>query len=239
MTQSQIDIDRMVREVLAALADKGLAPRAENVSSEPAAESSPDALVLTTRVVTLSQLHGKLEAIRRLVVPNRAVITPAVRDELRQRSITVEFASESTSTANCCLRLVLAVSDSGVSLKPLAGGLVESLSGGDVEVVPKDFDCAIRAVEQLAGELRTANTLGLLITRHVAAALCLANRHAGVRAITATDAKSVARNAAAVGANLLLLDPEGGNTFRLRQAAAEFCRGGVQECPENLREKLA
>jgi len=239
MTQSQSDIDRMVREVLAALADKGLAPRAENVATEPAAESSPDALVLTTRVVTLSQLQGRLDAIRRLVVPNRAVITPAVRDELRQKNITVEFASESTPTASGCLRLVLATSGSGANLKPLAGSLAESLTGGDVEVVSREFDCAIRAVEQLAGELRTANTLGLLITRHVATALCLANRHAGVRAITAADAKSVAQNAAAVGANLLLLDPEGGNTFRLRQAAAEFCRGGARACPENLRDKLA
>jgi hypothetical protein len=46
-------------------------------------------LVLKDRVVTLRLLEGRLAGISRLVVPPRAVVTPAVKDELKARKIQV------------------------------------------------------------------------------------------------------------------------------------------------------
>jgi hypothetical protein len=248
MTQSPIDIDRMVREVLAALADTRLGPPTDNAAKQAVVgresmrvvdEPSPSELTITSRVVTLSQLHGRLNEIRRVVVPCKAVVTPAVRDELRNLNIAIVFATTVALKASGLLRLLLATSGKNMKSTPLVDSLANSLSSDQIEIVRQDFDCAIRAVKCLAAEVRTPNTLGLLLTRHVAAALCLANRNAGVRAITGIDARLVAKDAAAVGANLLLIDPSGGNTFRLRQAVAEFCRGGVRPCPENIKEELA
>jgi len=231
MMQGSIDIDRMVREVLAAME---LQAGGGNVPGEAKTGSRTD-LVIDCRVVTLSQLEGRLGAIRRLVVPRQAVITPAVRDELRRRSISLEFASQATAETSGQLRLVLVTSGK----KPDPTSLASDLSIDGVEIVRRGFDCAIQAVEHLATEVRKHNTLGLMLTRHVAAALCLANRHAGVRGVTAVDARSVSAAAAAVGANLLLIDPGEVSAFRLRQAAVEFCCGGVRPCPENLRKELA
>jgi ribose 5-phosphate isomerase RpiB len=90
----------------------------------------------------------------------------------------------------------------------------------------------------LAIQVGQANTLGLLLTRYTAAALCLANRQAGVRAVTAQDAATVRRSAKSVGANLLVADPEAGSLFALRQMATEFCRDGVRQCPEVFRKRL-
>jgi hypothetical protein len=44
-------------------------------------------LVLKERVVTMRLIEGRLAGVSRLVVPQCAVVTPAVRDELKQRKI--------------------------------------------------------------------------------------------------------------------------------------------------------
>jgi hypothetical protein len=44
-------------------------------------------LRLTERVVTMSTLRGRLASARRVIVLSRAIVTPAVRDELKDRQI--------------------------------------------------------------------------------------------------------------------------------------------------------
>ena len=44
-------------------------------------------LAIAERLVTLRSIEGRLAGVKRLVVKSRAVITPAVRDELKQRQI--------------------------------------------------------------------------------------------------------------------------------------------------------
>ncbi len=55
----------------------------------------------------------------------------------------------------------------------------------------------------------------------------------------ACDAPGVAAAAAAVGANLLVADPQAGSFFQLKQMITEFGRGGVRPCPAVFRERLA
>ncbi len=112
MMESVQVIDRIVREVLA---EMGLLPQASDqdaadasgpiaavpeaaaVAAVPvaAAPETPVAsgdLVVRDRVVTLAGVGERLETARRLVVPPRAVVTPALRDELRRRKIVLAFA---------------------------------------------------------------------------------------------------------------------------------------------------
>ena len=44
-------------------------------------------LTISERVITLRLIEGRLSGISRLVVPPKAVITPAVKDELKARKI--------------------------------------------------------------------------------------------------------------------------------------------------------
>ena len=80
--------------------------------------------------------------------------------------------------------------------------------------------------------------LGLLWTRHTAAGLCLANRHAGVRAVLASGVPATAAAVAAVGANVLVVDPAVGTAYEKKQILRDFCLGGIRECPEALKERL-
>ena len=101
-----------------------------------------------------------------------------------------------------------------------------------------ESDCLIAAVDKLTKEVSTPDTLGVLLTSHTAAGLCLANRLAGVRAIIGTNAAETSRSAAAVGANVLVADPTSGGFFRLKQVVTEFAQGGVRLCPTVFHDRL-
>ncbi|MEE3372419.1 MAG: hypothetical protein VX346_23990 [Planctomycetota bacterium] len=60
---------------------------AQGVSVRTVEEDRETDLEIDTRVVSLETLSGRLEGIGRLVVKADAVVTPSVRDDLRQRNI--------------------------------------------------------------------------------------------------------------------------------------------------------
>ncbi len=79
MNLSQPEIERIVQEVLRRL----------SAMTHSSSDSSPvpTTLSLTTRVVTVAELNGKLEGIKQITVAQRAVVTPAARDYLRERGV--------------------------------------------------------------------------------------------------------------------------------------------------------
>lgn len=214
------DMERIVREVLAELGIVPTAPAAsttdrDSVKQLPAPASSPanGEVVVDSLVVTMDFVAGRLEAARRLVVPPRAVVTPAVRDELRRRNVTLVRAAAAPSQRLTLSRLVLVAART----KRDPAALVRALGQEGVQVEQHAADCLIAATDQLAGELAKPDTLGLLWTRYTAPGLCLANRHPGVRAVLGTDVPATGAAVAAVGANLLVLDPVTGTAFQQKQ----------------------
>ncbi len=94
MALSSHDIERIVTEVMRRLQSAGVLVRPDSGSpSEIASVSAKTATyTVTEHVVSLAVLEGHLENLQRLVVGARAVVTPAVRDELRERDIALERA---------------------------------------------------------------------------------------------------------------------------------------------------
>jgi hypothetical protein len=237
MSELAETIERVVREVLAAMGHTVAAapPPADQVNSQPAAAAQEDGdrLVLNRRVVTLADLPERVKSVRRVVVPQGAVLTPAVRDELQQRQITL-IVGETADAAAKAASVILMVAAATFEPAPLAGTLERE--GYAVELRRKE--CLIRATDQLAVDLKSGSTVGLLVTTHASAAACLANRHVGVRAILGVRADTVGGEAASVGANLLVIDPGTMGFFTLKQMASQFLRGGPRECPEVFRKRL-
>ncbi|MFZ1933473.1 MAG: hypothetical protein WCB27_07040 [Thermoguttaceae bacterium] len=254
MIPSTVDIELVVREVLAQLqaapealvaepqAAGGLGTsvpsevgsRQSAVGSEPVVADQPFTLAVFARVVTMNDVAGRLDSVRRVVVSHEAIVTPAVRDELLRRGIALESA-KTPDGAPRVVRLCLMIS--GVDFDPAT--LLAALAREGFQATQGNSDCLIAAGDQLAAEIRQGDALGVLLTRHAAAGLCLANRLPGVRAIGGIEAPAVAAASAAVGANLLVVDPRAGTFFQLKQAITEFARGGVRPCPEVFRKRLA
>ena len=83
-------VETIVAEVMRRLLAQGISVRTVEEDREADLE-------IDTRVVSLETLSGRLEGIDRLVVKADAVITPSVRDDLRQRDI--ELVRQSTAVS--------------------------------------------------------------------------------------------------------------------------------------------
>lgn len=247
MTQIPLDIERVVREVLAELkrapaeASSSSSETSTTVtSSEPIAKnpssipSGNGELVISTRLVTMAEIDGRLAGVRHVAVNPQAVVTPAVRDALRQHNITLSRALPATSTAATTLRLLVVAARTKLDPKLLAN----TLQNEGINVNCQLTDCILDATDRLAGELAKNDALGLLLTPHTAAAMCLANRLSGVRAILGSEGNDVEADARAVGANLLIIDPRSVSLFKLSRMAGDFFRGGLRTCPEIFRKRL-
>lgn len=77
-------IEYIIREVMRRLAELGVTGATTTPSSE---------LALADRLVTLRDLEGKLTNVKRVTVAKQTVVTPAVRDLLREKKI--EFVRRS------------------------------------------------------------------------------------------------------------------------------------------------
>ena len=243
MAQPSIDVERLVRDVLAEL---GRAPASGAQSAHaasphrqrsPAETTSADVgadLAVQSRVVTTAELEGRLAGIGRLVVPPQAVVTPSVRDELKRKNIALVYGRPAEASVGRAVRLVMLVL--GSRFDPLL--LTRALQNEGIEVHSHRTDCLVAATDQLAGELAKPGTLGLLVTPYPAVGICLANRHSGVRAVSGVDAGQVTADADSVGANLLVVNPEAAAFFQIKQMVSRFCGEGPRECPTALRERL-
>jgi hypothetical protein len=266
MNDMSIDIELIVREVLAQLAAAPASVASKSACSErpatavagavppgpatslpsqvgsqqsavgstAATNDQQSTLTVASRVVTMNDVAGRLDSIRRVVVSRQAIVTPAVRDELLRRGIALEQA-DSLKDRPAVVRLALVTART--KFDPTS--LVAALAREGFQVERSASDCLIAAVDALAGEVAKPGTLGVLVTPHAAAGVCLANRLSGVRAVAGVDAPGVAAASAAVGANLLVADPRTGTFFQLKQTITEFARGGVRSCPDVFRKRLA
>ncbi len=266
MAEPSIDVDKLVREVLAEL---GVAPEPSAAAAPPRETNGPEAasapppaspapaasspgdeaagaapraapaapngeLVVLNQVVSTAELEGRLEGVRRLVVPPQAVVTPSVRDELHRRRIALVFDQPVPVPSAGGVRLAMAVLGSRFDPAPL----LRALAGEPIEVETHRTDCLVAATDWLAEEISKPNTLGAIVSTYPAIGLCLANRHPGVRAVRGIDAATIEAEVASVGANVIAVDPRSAGVFQMRQMIRRFCRGGPRECPEVLRERL-
>src|SRR5690349_18307242 len=92
-SSSSIDIEEIVREVLRRLPER---PNVKSPDKQLATRANE--IVIDQRVVTLASLDGRLTGATQVVVPRGAVVTPAVRDILRQSGVALTFATADRAT---------------------------------------------------------------------------------------------------------------------------------------------
>ena len=191
-------------------------------------------LVLSTRLVTMEEIGDRLGGIRRVVVASAGGGYPggARRIAATKHRSHPRFAGEKRLCR--ALRLVVVAARTKFDPKPLAKYIAKRRHRGPMPAT----DCILAATDQLAGELAKGDALGLLLD----AAYC---RRAvfGQPACRACepcwDAMPHSEaDVGAVGANLLVADPQSVSLFKLCRMAGDFYRGGMRPCPEVFRKRL-
>jgi hypothetical protein len=239
MKHSGWDIDRIVSEVLQRLqsqtsTDEALPPPEKPADARPAPvkpAAKAKQLCLDDRVVSLAAIKDRLQGIRHVCLTPQAVVTPSARDEFRKRGITVERRVAESPTADNAVPLAIVRAETSYDATELlrqVGGNLIATAGASLA------DAVAALVKRVQGE----RELGVLLTTRAAPALCLANRHAGVRAAWGGSVRMTREAIASAGANLLILNPVGCTQEDLVARLREFARGGPRACPAEYCEIL-
>lgn len=204
-------LDRIVSEVLRRLGGVQL-PAAQSAPSlaaaaPPAASSpGPGTLSVDDAVVSLATLDGRLEGVRRLQVAPRAVVTPAVRDELRERGI--ELASQTSGSSTLCC--------ASTAPEIPAAALATWLDGAE----PLAATILAEALGRLRRRLADPAASAVLVCQRPLAAACLANRRDQLRAAAVRCAIDARQAVEQIGANLLAIGSDIATPPLLRDIAA-------------------
>ena len=243
MNDTAAEIERIVRKVLADLGAAGVAPPAaaengekQNVASTARTEEAQKLhCVVAVRVVTLATLDGRLNGASVLTVPRGAVITPAVRDELKSRSIRLEFADAAAKEqANNAVELLVGIADVRDDVSVVTKAMQDHVTG--VATVQSMQQTDLRALmSRMAEWIASRPSLAVVLTRRPAAAVCLANRHRGLRAVWVNTPKALAEAMRTIAPNVITYNPAEHAASAQRAMLREFVLGGVRECPEEFR----
>jgi hypothetical protein len=228
MTDDAQYITTIVMEVL-----KRLGVTRDPSNDEPAgcsdeAASAADELVLDSRLVTWAMLDGKLGTMRRVVVPETAVVTPAVRDELRDRGIELAFARRSVAPASGTALLVARC------VRPDNAVRAAALFDNSPGAVARTFSDLHLAVKHVAEFVADPSRVAALLTETTLAAACLANRFPAIRAAAAETADDVAAAIGEIGVNLLIVDPLGVTPGEWQKMMTRFHQKLPRDCPRQL-----
>lgn len=236
-------------------------PSQKTVSSAACIDEESDAVLeirLSDRVISMATIKKAAEepsarGVRRVVVANRAIVTPSVRDEMKKRrwELVFEPSSErrpaipavptkpfvpmkSSELRDGALMLAFHLLPPETLPKSLLDGLNQS---GLTTVYrnPCVIETAI-AVERYVGE--TAAGKAIVFTAYPAAASAILNRRRVVRALVGYDPARMEEESAQLGANALVIDPKRTGFYAVQRMVRRFFELGSSVCPEILRRGL-
>jgi hypothetical protein len=215
---SQID-DSLLDAIVAGVLDRlrgASAPAKAPVDATKArgadAPRSPEALVLSDRVLTEAILEEKLKGAKAVRFAAKAVLTPTARDYLRRNGVEWAYATKGAAGRKAmgdgpAAALVVR------STPTLARVIAEVLPGSRTELLSCPDDAAKLAVAEIA---RGGFARAVIFAGQTHRAACLANRHEAIKAVVVRDAAEVAAVRNQLRANVWCLDPTGRGYFELR-----------------------
>jgi hypothetical protein len=229
------EIERIVQKVLAELraTDAAANGGSELPAAPQAREDENPRCVIADRVVTLATLEGRLDGASIVVVPRGAVITPAARDALKLRNARLEFADASHGEAKKVIELIVGIADVPDDVGAATKTIQDHLAGMASVQAMQQTDLTMLA-GRMAEWIQSRPSLGIVLTRRPAAAVCLANRHRGLRAVWANTPKALAEAMNTIAPNVMTYNPADHAAAAQRSMLREFVSAGVRACPKEF-----
>jgi hypothetical protein len=202
----------------------------KEAESAPGPAQKTGDLVFESTLLTLASLEGKLHGVRRLLVPTKTVVTPAVRDELRKRKIRLEKGAVATACRTSAAPLWIGQSTQSPEATRRAEALVEAqdhatCSASDLRLV----------IRQLVDAMdREPELTAILLTDQPLLAACLANRHAALRAVVGNSLDAARTAVRKIAANVLVVEPTCVTPFVWKQLIQSFAPSVPRDVPVEL-----
>jgi hypothetical protein len=187
------------------------------------------------RVVTAAGLERRLNGHHELVLPASAILTPAAVDHLRDRG--VRISRQPPEAANAA-PAATAWGYSQDRPYPLVSSAVQSLgregmSWKDLTLAGSESPCRwARAVAECVARGECLG--GVVFCQDPGLVCCVANKVAGLRAVTTNTIGAAARTTLTLGANLLIVEMPGRTFFEVRQILRILCQPGQPVCPPGV-----
>ena len=228
MALSSCEIDEVVRRVLEHLQTTGTEKEFPHGSSHSQTAEMPGHVVTTEQI-------AQCPAGTSICVQANAVVTPAAIDMLRDRKMTLRRSSGETQDPPRPRLLWMVNTVSTFDLQPLC----EALRRQGVSPQTKETRSLIEAIQMAVDHIRTGGSRAVVLTGKTAAAVCMANRADGVRALHAGNVEEVERAFKEIAPNLLVLDPAGGNRTNMTHVVRCFCGAEATEPAPQYKQVLA
>jgi len=226
------DVDQIVAEVVRRLEAAAGSTASRSWEGEAPAEprsarTDSGVLIRDDRVLSVTALDGQLDGLRRLIVHRKAIVTPALQEELSRRGIALDRGGENAAKrSSVAVSVVRLDAEQAPSLHTL--GLAEDVTVASIVEL-------VRTVEK---QLEDKSRLVVVLTRQTTVALCALNRNANVRAALATNVESVRAAARAIAANVLVVDPSHLGRVQAAAIVRALEAEGVRSVPMELKAVL-
>ncbi|MGE3314620.1 MAG: hypothetical protein AB7O26_05840 [Planctomycetaceae bacterium] len=194
------------------------------------APKTPDATVLTDKVITAELLEKERGRGGRIVIGSKAIITPSARDYVKQNRIELsrETTGRATKVESPSAKWKLIVVSGPKNLNTLLDETAWSreLAGCDVE-----------AVDRAVSSICRADAAGVVVlTSKPETVACRANRNSKVRGAAVENISKLRKVRTEMGANLLCINPADRSQFDLRNILREAAAGGSPSAPKGWRD---
>ena len=242
MTVGNIEIERIVREVVRRLREGQPHSQPNDCATSPASPSTPNESQsepeIRQRVISLATLKGRLDGSRCVRIPRGAIVTPSAQDELRDRGIRIDFLAPTGAGESKTVTTVVFLATWQTSHCPRA--FLDAIGADGHKVTRLDLNNGPRTfVDTLADRGPGTRRLGVLLSDKPSLALCLANRPPCVRAAWGLDSRSIAEAVSSLAANLLILEPARHSLPVMINMARSFLGSGGGTCPDAVKQGIA
>lgn len=224
-------IRRLVAEVIARLAATSPAPPAAPAAASAYGQPQTQAgVVCADKVVTLASLEQLPAGTARVVVGATAVVTPSAREHARDAGIEIVRGHAPPAGPATTRPFIVAHAECGGDAAGRCAALVRSIPAAQQLPATGLAD----VVAAIATHASRDGARAILLAGRPAVAVVLANRSAGLRAVTARDAAGLVAAAAECSANLLVVDPKAFSAVSLDRVCGDFSRRDLGTAPAEL-----
>ena len=194
-----------------------LAPCTTTCTSPPV-EAHGHVFECTNKVISTQTLRGKLENVTTIRVRPKTILTPAVRDQLRDRKIRIAFdLGSSVQTNDHSPKTILL----GTTCNTTGNSLRDQLVANGTQVQLHVEKSAAQLANNV-GKKISASMPALIVADHPYSAACSANRNSSVRAVVIGDPNELRAAKAELNPNCVVIKSGNEGQFNLSYVLNQF-----------------